>query len=744
MPAPRAITQIQEARVGTKITKEVVEGVQGNRYRIHGVWVPGADTQAKVGDVVHVQWLTHTRELDTPLRIVSYNVRRGSVFLPSEEGLALVEELFVDVPTGEVYFRNSKQITKLKVRELLPRDPDYVQFGIDGVYFVVRTSTPFTPGSYTIGQTPLYHIFKLNRTSGTKHLSATAVATFVRTESPVASNLALVDVRLVGAMTGSSKWAQGTTVHPGGIGDSTGTSISDISASASQDITRTIHLNVANHDGTSPFFFKSQTIDEVHVNEAGDLLIVLSVQVDLCMNKEHGIGIINPLTGLVGTQKLYVEGAECVFTPTLEDFGVADSDFSYPIARSHVFVINNTLGVILFRSCPPIITKTVTSEYHQFRGAQTHLFDSLGAELCGIARFDPEVWTGSDAGAPTVAFGNIGVHGHLGKSIDGWDTRLTFIGNPATFFTTVDIADSKSLEMAYGPSGAFPQGGLKVTYNRTLRQINHIIQWEIAGRFIPRLVKDKAGVGTVFLRARKVIQGVGIAYEVGAFMLDLETSVLTTIHPMTASPVGGQFIGSDIKVGFDDITFPWLDYVSAQNATAHEILMRVRYAPDATNVTDAIEVYNRDTEVLRVLDTVTTVQGDETHLPPDPALAPILAWTKRQFALLRPDFTFWAADADMDPTEQIFPAPAIDAEKDADIFLDIKKANVPGSTLTMGVRPKEFRDGSVPRTAGKRKKLPTTTPPPLLVPKRQNVVRDSNEQQEIYPGPSFRTTKAGS
>lgn len=749
----RRIRQEAIERSGDQITVERVQAVQDRSgYLVKDVTVPATgEAQLRAGEEVAV-----AKKRGIPAAVLAHSARRAQFPGVPAGANVVVEELFVDPVTGEVWFRDRNQVTDLEIRVVLPRNPDYVQWGIDGVYFVVRTSTPKDlGGGHSVGQTPLYHIFKLNRTNGDKPLAGRAKATFIRTESPIASNLALVDVRFVGSMSGGSSWARGVALwlqedetlplDPPVLVSETAVVIANLTASASQDLTRTIHLNATNYNGVFPDFFKSQSIDEVHVNEAGELIIVLQVDINFSLEFEYGFTQGQPgVTGLTGTQPVYI-GSGCP-PGTTEDFTSADSGFAYPVPGSHVFVINVTKGTILFRSCKPTIVKSIVTQYHQFRGAQTSLSlnrpNSSGLEeACQVLPFDPgATWTNA-AETPNAAFGDIGVHGQISKGVDAWDPRLTFIGDPSTFFVTADTPESNTKRSGYshtflGVNGGLFSNKLGVTYSRTLRGITQNKGWEIAGRYIPKkaTIPPAAPVtGVILLRVRSnnspEAPSIGTAFDMAVYALDLDTGVLRTVIPSTANVGGGSEIGVSAKVGFDNLTRPWLDYVQPfGGANLHHVLIRTRESlgPTTTPATSRIWEYNFDANTLRLLDTATT--------PPTSNRDRIIAWAQRQFSVLRPDFTFWPADADL-TVETILN----DVSKAADIFLKIKDFasttpgfNVSGFTAA-APGPVDVRDGAFPKTAGERKKLPVG-----VVPKKQNFVWDAHESAEIYPGPALR------
>src|SRR2546428_1603118 len=164
MPQPRLTNQL--ARIGesdnsqgSRVTLEAVEAVQGHLVTIlGGLRVPCADIQALVGDMVHVEW-----NAGRPVRVIDFEVRRGSVFFTTHVvGKSVIEELFIadftdpvtKVKKKDVYFRNLQQITRLKVNDFTGgAEPGLVIWGMNDDVFAVRDAASATR----------FHVFRLNR-----------------------------------------------------------------------------------------------------------------------------------------------------------------------------------------------------------------------------------------------------------------------------------------------------------------------------------------------------------------------------------------------------------------------------------------------------------------------------------------------------------------------------------------------------------------------------------------------------
>ena len=127
-------------------------------------------------------------------------------------GLGIVEELFIatDPTTSlkEVWYRNSNVTQSLQVRQFLNANPTSVQWGTWKSKFVVRTGTSAATHQYFV-----FTLVRVGISSGADGLGPTAVAHYVRTETPATTALPLITVYAsVTATSGETQLAVETTV----------------------------------------------------------------------------------------------------------------------------------------------------------------------------------------------------------------------------------------------------------------------------------------------------------------------------------------------------------------------------------------------------------------------------------------------------------------------------------------------------------------------------------------------------
>lgn len=185
MPTPRFTPQVRsiqpEPRPGPEqggqtITTEIVEVGEGlSGYLIRGFSTPTrAGLILQDGDAVSVLWKS-----GQPFMILNLQHQKGPGTDEPFGGGPVVEELFIVPVAGkkEVFFRNDKQVTNLKLRTVLGEDPVDVRWGQDMNNFVVVTGQPTADDLTAQGLHPKnflrtvkrYHVFALTSTVVRKH-----------------------------------------------------------------------------------------------------------------------------------------------------------------------------------------------------------------------------------------------------------------------------------------------------------------------------------------------------------------------------------------------------------------------------------------------------------------------------------------------------------------------------------------------------------------------------------------------
>lgn len=184
MPTPRFTPQVRSIQPeprpaeqgGQTITTEIVEVGEGlSGYLIRGFSTPTrAGLILNDGDLVSVLW-----QQSKPFMILNLQSSKGPGTDEPFGGGPVVEELFIIGDSGkkEVYFRNDKQVTNLKLRIVLGEDPVDVRWGQDMNNFVVVTGKPTADDLTAQSLHPKnflrtvkrYHVFALTSTVVRKH-----------------------------------------------------------------------------------------------------------------------------------------------------------------------------------------------------------------------------------------------------------------------------------------------------------------------------------------------------------------------------------------------------------------------------------------------------------------------------------------------------------------------------------------------------------------------------------------------
>ena len=390
------------------ITTETVEGdAGGGRYLIRGTAIPARGSlQLATNDRVAVQWRG-----GLPLVILNLQSRRGPSTDEPFGGGGIVEELVIAARlvdgVVDVHFRNDRQVTPLKVREMLPSDPVAVRWGANERSFVVQTGNPAPPDFWSefltfspfVVHTPSrapqdqkYHVFKM-KGSDKKVLGATKPSGIELLATHQPSTSALVMIAASGDKAASSMFRQARVEK-----NSTGTG------------TQGIFSISATHDGSA-----------VTTGTGGALSITLA---DLlaqtwgpCAVADFGLDRDNHLlvsvrarpevsvlvpVGTTGVNIAPTTPANCGWTDTPIS-GSGFEAFATTPGEGHAWAVDVTAGVVVFR----------TNE------AAAVLVDRAAQS----GTFDTSVTIAHDTQDGSCGFGNL-----------GWSTTI----DPAASYTAYD------------------------------------------------------------------------------------------------------------------------------------------------------------------------------------------------------------------------------------------------------------------------------------------------------------------
>lgn len=751
-----------------EIRIETIEAVlPNNRFLILGAEVPATGTiPLRAGQRVPVIF-----QQGRPTVIPMWSARRAQfpVTLPPTAG-QIVEMLFIaQTSTGkiEVFFRNDQQVTNLNVRDSLPADPDFVKWGSAGDRFVVRTSTLHSSFGVEVGHAVKYHVFRLVRPSassplpsrdGKKVLGSTVVTSeFEVTVDPFAGTIQLVTIDFVGSLTGTSH-STILTFIPGVPNQFAHDADTPISQSRSQSLSLPIVLDARIVDGQGGFGgtnFKSAHIDDVYLDDDGHVIVLLQVDLDRAQQRQHNVSNNGPALGLTtdfsiwrrsGTADAFVivqdnegEGVHRGAEKTL-------STFNYPSSGSHTFLVDLTTGEVLFRSCTNPIVKTITCQRKVFRGGKSVGDGSIvgsfigeqgsliGSELVnGIFRGgthvppsvnDPAatrfsnlringVGTPVPADAVIAALGDMGVHGHLVRSLVVRNPLLTFLeenfmGVPVETVFVIETWDGQSGDAANGT------GTYTVTYTVTHREIPQATLPLLSGLYVPRhrVSATEHPKGVLFLKVIKQDAAAAQISSVGVFALDLETSIVHQVLPFVAGVHGGATLGNDTaNVGVNNKVFPYIDLLAAN---LHRVYFRWRQGVVADAVRDDVVLVDIDRDLTK------TVLSTSTPTASIPAQS-IIDLLKHYLTLTRPDFMYWPFDGV--PKGNKF----------------VRAWNRTSGALLLDATAVVFPPEDKTLTQKALNALKTLTSG--LVPRLQSHIRDEDQIKEVIPGPSIRTVE---
>jgi hypothetical protein len=195
MPTPRQVNAIRAVapsfsrrtdNTNDPITSEIIEGPASvGKYFILGTATPARSGLVNLaeGDQVSVQWKN-----GSPFMILNINNRRGSgADDPSSRG-GIVETLFISGVEGarEIYYRNDKQVTNLKIRKLLVEDPTRLRWGFVDNAFIVLCEPSYT-----------FYVFRLRRAPRQAAGTNKQAAKLVQIVALGTKNITLLDFHMI-------------------------------------------------------------------------------------------------------------------------------------------------------------------------------------------------------------------------------------------------------------------------------------------------------------------------------------------------------------------------------------------------------------------------------------------------------------------------------------------------------------------------------------------------------------------
>lgn len=696
------------AEQGDAISNEIVEVDESGQYLIQSVITPhrGESLQVASGDIVSVLW-----KRGLPFMILDYRFRHGpGTDEPSEEG-GVVEELFVapNPKTGkaDVWFRNAQQVTLLGVRSLLPLDsgqpaePEYVRWGVDGRFFYVRV------------QYFKYVVFSFARPKGAEQPlgDARPAIKLVRVEDALASDVPLLSLTLSVSRSGASLYST-SNVQSGPL-------VSDPIVFLGASVTSTLLLTAAASDVVDirvSHLFGDRPgpvgvlLEDVHVDDVGDLVAVARVNVGACVGRV-GLSLPNASadgkrfkTTQIPTTSLY----EC--TNVLVDF--TDPETDYAVLPTSVgawpVVVNLTQKKVLwspFVADPELSSAGLHLQYTgNFIKVST---DGSTSTVCIALASLPGLGSGPIAGSGSPpssphSFTIDGLtEGDVSKSAALLRAdRLPFIPDQATWFH--ESFDDSALPKWYSILD-FPSTGIfmVVSWARVVRTITNDF-WGSTSRYAPRRrakPTDPTPLGVLVTGVTRVNPSSGDG-DLGVFATDLASDVVATLMPLTPTASPRTLVQEEI-LSTDNGT---VDRPLYFGLDLRQLLWRREYTP-SEHVDEILLTEFKPGPALTVAQQ--KVVGP-THFT-DPGVRRKVPENK--FQVLRPDFLYLADDVD---------------KKKGNKFIKDRS----GSTLTLSNTAADYP----PVDAGLTRVSTLKALPAGVTPRPAQIVLT----KELIPGPSYR------
>ncbi len=430
MPTPRFTSfarqirpagTIDDAKMGSAITSEIVEVVRGSQIQIQGLFVPIVGKhQPQIGDWVYVEWRNNT-----PIAVLAYAAPRAKFAPPSGGPNPLIEELFLYPNTGsappEVYYRDATHVVNLKLRKLLglPNNLPFYDDLIDVIWgdndnvFVVQqgveTSSKFT-----------FYVIELSRS---KNIASGVRPSPVKLLSKITmSNLttALTSITLNYTRTGENKWISemGPACDPPASAAAVVVSLPDTAT-----YTITINLTIKNIlDGS----LNIGGLVKLWVNglevDANNHVIVSFVLSFLAFDpKPPGVGVPS---GTIFSYQYYDVNANVI---TVTNPTLVRPLITRGITEDHALIIDATLGTIVYTTLSSSIILTINEESDLYLGDNPHpggppppmpwgriacLTYAFGATPLNSWLIPFEgAYSEPNIGFPTLNIGNIGIGG---------------------------------------------------------------------------------------------------------------------------------------------------------------------------------------------------------------------------------------------------------------------------------------------------------------------------------------------
>ena len=453
--------------------------------------------------------------------------------------LGIVEELFIatDPTTGlrEVWYRNSNVTQSLAIRNLLNANPVGVNWGTWKSQFVVRTGTTSATHQYFI-----FNLVRVGLSSGADGIGPSAVAHYVRTETPATSTLPLV---MVTGSTRVTTFREGTLFETRGhlvdngvtcdsVVDSLGGSLleNSIIDTGSRSYSVTVGNLLTNSAGV-----------DFGLDSSGDLILTITRAI-------LGQAITNGNRATTTYSEAVPHSGGCAPTATTVNTAITPS--LVPRAgETHLFIVNNTRNLVLFQTAKRQVilsrAQFLTSAAAPYTGGlavEHKTIPGLVAGACGALAVDTcDTPAGPNAGTTAnIGLGTFSV-GITTFSDEAWLSFSLIDNEIRRTFSTVTTT--------HGPTSVF--GGAIQTPGGTAAQYTYTYTWTDT-TYTAQTFWTYSVLGAWPIRFARPLQVVlwirrrssgPEADQHGLFLWEENTGRFTTIYPFTdISPADTFFV----------------------------------------------------------------------------------------------------------------------------------------------------------------------------------------------------------
>jgi hypothetical protein len=619
-------------------TLEVIQAVRSDGWvRVVNTWIPVTGKVAlRAGESVAVMWRN-----GTPQVAMMNQARRTGVDSPPIPVVgAVVEELFIATaaPSGrvEVWFRNDQQVTNLELRTQLDADPVYVKWGTRSDAFVVATAAHH------------YYICTLAGAENTVRGATPAVATIVRDEQPLDQNLPLVAAQSAFTLTGEEKY---WTMSWDGINGSAGT-LSEAAPNAisgSQSANGQLLLTRSAVELlTSPHIL----ITDIQLDDRLDLLFVLSARL-------QSLPIVPAAAPAVFSDPIeQSDNSGSVERPGF----AADGGLNSTVGTfgTHVFVVNVTTGVVLFKTCRDTIVQNVQTELtrlHTYRNVATSAIASLPA--FAHTGKNGQLLDGWSVGTTPLDFTytdlvsdftNAALPGVASYVYDEFDaTRTPYLDLTNLFgqeTTTLTVGPSK-IRAIDGSGNASQTHSIRATFAG--RRIWQRKRYFMSGTYLPRRATASGfPLGLVLVKVKLEVRDTATtlipAKSYGFFLHDLAAQTTTALAPLTPNFHGTQGVTHPVSHN-TFVNSPETDGVFVVLGFNGTHLLWVHDHQDSPGGPDVVDILL--TNVTTGASTVVLSGAGDVIVSGDPTYAPALQeFLLRNLQTLRPDFFYDPAETE--------------------------------------------------------------------------------------------------